>query len=64
MIQITNATKALVISLVNAGLGLLVAFGVSFTDAQIAAILGFGNAVLAAVVAVTYKSSPKRIPGS
>lgn len=58
----TNATKAVIITVLNAGLGLAVAFGVSLSDAQTAAILGFGNAVLAAVVGLTYKDSPKRIP--
>lgn len=58
----TNATKAVIITVLNAGLGLAVAFGVSLSDAQTAAILGFGNAVLAAIVGLTYKDSPKRIP--
>ena len=58
----TNATKAVIITVLSAGLGLAVAFGVSLSDAQTAAILGFGNAVLAAVVGLTYKDSPKRIP--
>ena len=58
----TNATKAVIITVLNAGLGLAVACGVSLSDAQTAAILGFGNAVLAAVVGLTYKDSPKRIP--
>lgn len=58
----TNATKALVTSLVNAVIALVVAFGWDATDAQIAAILGVSNAVLALWVALTYKNSPKRIP--
>lgn len=57
----TNATKALIIACVNSALGLAIAFGVHLSDAQAAAILGFGNAVLGLVVALTYKSSPKRI---
>lgn len=60
----TNATKALLIAVLNAGLGLAVAFGVDLTDAQTAGILGFGNAVLALAVGLTYKASPKRIPDS
>ena len=50
------------ISVLNAALGLAVAFGVNLTDLQTAAIIGFGNAVLALVVLATYKDSAKRIP--
>jgi hypothetical protein len=58
----TNATKALIISALNAGIGLVVAFGVVLTPAQIGAILTFANAAGALVVALTYKNSAKRIP--
>lgn len=58
----TNASKGVVISVLNAALGLAVAFGVNLSDLQTAAILGFGNAVLALVVLATYKDSPKRTP--
>lgn len=58
----TNATKALIISFVNAGLGLAVAFDVAMTAAQQGAVLGFVNAGLALWVGLTYKSSAKRIP--
>jgi hypothetical protein len=57
----TNATKAVVITVVNAALGLLVAFGVDLSDAQTSAITTFANAVLFAWVAFTYKDSPKRV---
>lgn len=57
----TNATKALLISLINAALVLFVAFGVSFSDNQTAALQGFVNALLALWVGLTYKQSPKRI---
>lgn len=58
----TNALKAGIIAVLNSGLGLAVAFGVQLSEGQIAAILGFGNAVLALAVLATYKNSPKRIP--
>jgi len=58
----TNATKALLIAALNSALGLAVAFGVELSDAQVAALLGFGNAALALVVALTYKNSPTRTP--
>lgn len=54
----TNALKAAIIAALNAGLGVLVAFGVELTDAQMAAVLGFGNAVLALWIALSYKNSP------
>lgn len=58
----TNATKALLIALANAALGLVTAFGVSLSDAQTSAITVAVNAALALVVALTYKASAKRIP--
>lgn len=58
----TNATKAAVIAVLNAALGLLVAFGVSLTEVQTAAILALGNSVLALWVGLTYKNSPTRVP--
>lgn len=54
----TNALKAAIIAALNAGLGVLVAFGVDLSDEQIAAVLGFGNAVLALWIAVSYRNSP------
>lgn len=60
----TNATKAVIIALANELLALLIAFGVELSDAQTAAIAGTLNAFLVLYVAVTYKNSPKRIPGS
>ena len=62
MMQLTNATKAAIISTLNAALGLAIAIGGTLTDLQTAAILGFGNALLALVVLATYKQSAKRIP--
>lgn len=58
----TNTTKANLIALLNAGLGLAIAFGVNLSDTQTAGILVFANAALATLVGLTYKSSAKRIP--
>jgi hypothetical protein len=58
----TNATKALVISVLNAALGVAVVFGVSITEVQTGAIMVLANSVGALVVALTYKRSAKRIP--
>ena len=58
----TNATKAVILGLVNAGLTLVTSFGVTLTDAQTAAVTGFVNAALVAWVALTFKKSPKRVP--
>jgi uncharacterized MnhB-related membrane protein len=60
MLTMTNATKANIISLVNAILGLLTAFDVAFTEAQKGAIIAVVNAFFAAFVATTYKKSRKR----
>lgn len=57
----TNATKAGVIAVVNAALGLLVSFDVALTSAQQGAILALTNAGLGLWVGLTYKNSPKRI---
>ena len=58
----TNATKAGVISAINAALGLAIAFGVNITDVQTGAIIVFANAALGLVVGLTYKKSAKRVP--
>lgn len=60
--MITNAVKAGIIALVNAALGLLVAFDVALSQLQQGAVLAFVNAALALWVSLTYKDSPKRIP--
>ena len=57
----TNATKANLLGVVNAALGLAVLFGAPLTQAQIGGILAFVNALGIAVVGLTYQSSPKRI---
>lgn len=58
----TNATKANLIALVNATLGLLIAFDVALTQAQQGAVLLFANVLFGAFVGVTFKRSPKRVP--
>lgn len=60
----TNATKAGIIAVLNSGLGLLVAFDVALTQAQLGALDTFANAVLGVWVALTYRQSVKRVPGS
>lgn len=58
----TNSTKAAIIAVLNAALGLLLAFGVPITEVQTAAILALGNSVLGLWVGLTYKNSPTRVP--
>lgn len=57
----TNATRALVIAAINAGLGLAVAFHVPLSMAQAGAVITFANTVLSLWVAFTFKNSPKRV---
>jgi hypothetical protein len=57
----TNATKANLIAVLNAGLGLLIAFDVVLSTAQQGAIVAVANTVLALWVSLTYKDSAKRI---
>lgn len=61
MLSITNTTKANIIAAVNAGLGLLIAFGISVSDGQQAAIVTAVNAALILWVGLTYKQSAKRV---
>lgn len=56
----TNAAKAQIIAVLNSGLSLLIAFGITLSDAQTAAVTGFANACLLLWVGLTYKDSPKR----
>lgn len=58
----TNATKAVVGGLVSAGINLALLFGVELTTQQVAGLNVFVDAVLVAVVALTYKNSQKRLP--
>ncbi len=58
----TNATKAGIITAINAALGLAIAFGVNITDVQTGSIIVFSNAILGLVVGLTFKNSQKRIP--
>jgi len=65
MLTITNATKAQIIAALNAVLGVLGSFNIGhLTHAQQGAILVAANAVLAALVGVTYQSSSKRVKAS
>lgn len=59
--QLTNATKALIIAAMNALLGVAVAFGIQLTVQQLGAIDVAMNAILALIVALTYKDSPNRV---
>lgn len=59
----TNATKANIIGVLNAGLGLGVLFGLPLSEAQVGGISLFGNAIGVLIVGLTYKNSQKRIPG-
>lgn len=61
LFTITNATKAQIIAVVNALLGLLIAFDIVFTQTQLSAIDVFVNAVLALFVGLTYTQSAKRV---
>ena len=63
MLTVTNAVKAQIAAVVNAILGVMVAFNVgSLTQAKEGAIILVCNSVLGLLVAVTYKSSSKRLP--
>jgi len=59
---VTNASKAVILAVVNSALGFAVAFGAPLTETQTGAIFAFANALAALIVAVTYKQSVKRIP--
>jgi hypothetical protein len=58
--NMTNATKAQIIVVINALLALLQAFHVNLSPGQQGAILVFINAVLALWVGLTYTYSHKR----
>lgn len=62
ILNMTNATKAQIIVLINAVLALLQAFGVDLTDEQQGAILVVVNALLGLWVGLTYNQSRKRKP--
>lgn len=61
LLEMTNATKALIIAFANAIIGLLVAFDVVLTETQQTAILVTLNAGLALWVGLTFQYSHKRI---
>lgn len=58
----TNTTKAQVIALINALLGVAVLFGLNLTTDQISAVMTAVNVAASLFVTVTYKRSPTRIP--
>lgn len=62
LLNITNATKANVMGLVNAVLGVLIAFHVVLTQTQLGAIDVLANAVMIALIGATYKASAMRKP--
>ena len=58
----TNATKAQVLAVVNAAIGVLLAFHVILTQPQLGAIDIAVNAVLSLWVGLTYTQSSMRCP--
>lgn len=54
----TNALKALITTAINALMGVLIAFDVLLTQAQIGSIMVAVNAILAIIVYVTASQSP------
>lgn len=61
MLTITNTTKALLIAAINAILAVVTTFDLGLTQAQLGAIGIAVNAILALVVAVTFKQSKMRL---
>lgn len=59
----TNTTKGNLTAAVNAILAMLVGLDVlSLSNEQIGLVVGAVNAVALAVISLTYKRSPKRVP--
>lgn len=56
----SNATKAQIVLVINALLGVAVAFHVVFTQTQVGAMQIAANAVLSLFVGATYTQSSKR----
>lgn len=61
LLTITNATKAQIISAINAIFGVLIAFNVVLSQSQLGAIDIAANAVLSLFVAITYTASSMRL---
>lgn len=61
LLIMTNAVKAGIVAVINAIIGVLLAFGVDISDAQQGAILILVNAVLALWVGLTFTYSHKRL---
>jgi uncharacterized MnhB-related membrane protein len=60
----TNAIKALLSTAINALFGVLIAFDVVMTEAQVGAIMIFVNAVMAIIVVATANNSPTLATGA
>lgn len=60
----TNATKANVIGVLNAGLGVAMLFGLAISVEQAGGLLALANALGVLIVGLTYKDSPKRVDES
>lgn len=58
----TNASKAGIIALINAGIQVADEFGLDLSESQTTALSVFVNAGLALWVLLTKQNSPKRIP--
>ena len=61
--EITNATKANAIAVVNAALAVLVAYGVTLSTAQQVTTVALVNTVLVLWIGLSYTRSSKRIKG-
>lgn len=61
IIVMTNATKLQIVTFINAIMGVLIAFDVLLTQAQLGAIDIAVNAALALIGALTFTNSAKRI---
>ena len=59
---LTNATKALILAVISAGVVLVSAFGLSLTTEQVAGVTAFANAVLALWVGLSAGDSPSLDP--
>lgn len=61
LLTITNATKAQIISAINAVFAVLIAFNVVLSQSQLGAVDIAVNAVLSLFVAITYTASSMRL---
>ena len=61
MPRLTNATKAVLMTIVSAVVALLVTFGLALDPTQIGLITTIVDGLLLLYIAFTYKDSPKRV---